>query len=184
MLRQARRPAFATTFEAAGPGTANLVRQWQRKQLQLIGIAGASPAEQERQLLRFLDRLAEQVAVQAPRLVLAPDVDVAPPLAWLRRLLVDQVGKEVEAVAEGLARTAESAGVVRFLAQVLEFLTSQGWRPRHWEGGNLCRLWEHLADRAATLTERRRLLIAALGSAEGFADVSRLRDKLAEATRD
>jgi hypothetical protein len=69
---------------------------------------------------------------------------------------------------------------VRYLADVLGFMTNQGWRPNAQEGWQLCQLWEHLAAHAPDASERRRLLIAALASTEDFADVQRIRHKLAE----
>jgi hypothetical protein len=69
---------------------------------------------------------------------------------------------------------------VRYLAEVLDFLTEQGWRPTANNAWDLCRLWEYLADHAAGPGERRRFLINALGSAEAFADVRRVRQRLAE----
>ncbi len=80
MLRESRRPVFATSFEVKG-GTAGYVReQWHRQQLELISIAGDTQAEQEHEFLCFLDRLAESVTMQAAPLVLAPDVPAPPPL--------------------------------------------------------------------------------------------------------
>jgi len=46
MLREAHRPAFATTFEAAGE-TAWFSPQWRNKQLHLINIPGVNTLEQE-----------------------------------------------------------------------------------------------------------------------------------------
>jgi hypothetical protein len=173
MLRQARRPAFATTFEAGGPAGPLLVRQWAHKRLHLIPVPGERVAEQEGQLLRFLDRLADRVTLGRPQLLLAPDVAVAPALAGLRRALIDAVGGAVEA----LARQAPGPAEVRTLAEVLGFLAEHGWRPG---AGDLCRLWEALAGRAGDAPERRRLLIAALESAAAFADARRVRAQLAE----
>jgi hypothetical protein len=174
MLRESRRPAFATSFEAKG-GTAGYIReQWHRQQLELIPISGDTQAEQEYQFLRFLDRLADNVTMQAAPLVLAPDVPAPRPLAELRRLL-GEVGEEVES----LAHADLSEKDVLFLAEVLRFLTAHGWRPFH-GGHKLFALWEELARRAPNPDERRQLLIAALSSAEAFSDVRRVREQLDE----
>lgn len=177
MLREARSPAFATSFEGGGGRGAYLAGQWQRKQLQLINISGDTDIERQRQLLIFLDRLGEQVSLNEPRLVLAPDVEVAAPLKWFRRTLVEQVGPELEKLAATTPGTPESAPVVAFLAQMLEFLTAQGWRPKR-QVGSLSVLWERLALATTQPAERRRLLIAALGAAECFDDVQRIREQL------
>jgi hypothetical protein len=78
-------------------------------------------------------------------------------------------------------RAAGGAGPeLRYLAEVLGFMANQGWRPNPRHGWQLCQLWEHLAAHAPDRPERRRLLIAALGAAEAFADVQRIRRQLAE----
>jgi hypothetical protein len=176
MLRQARRPAYATTFEATGDTGPYVHEQWRHKQLHLIPIAGADDDERERHFLCFLDRLAEEVTLRRPGLFLAPDVEVPRPLAALRGLLSDRVGRELEELSE-----SELSGVeVRHLAEVLQFLAAHGWRPRPYGGRDLCRLWAQLADRAPDAGARRRMLIQALGCAETFADVERIRAWLAE----
>src|SRR5207248_329054 len=96
MLKAAKRPAFATSFEAGEPAGAYLARQWANKHLHLIGVPGADPVEQEAEFLRLLDRLAEAVTVPTPQLFLAPDVAAPPALAPLRQALVDDVGRQVE----------------------------------------------------------------------------------------
>jgi hypothetical protein len=178
MLRQARRPAFATTFEAGADTGEHLRRQWRHKHLHLVPIAGASLADQEQQLLRFLDRLADQVTMSRPRLFLARDVEAGPALGPLRGALIERVGAELEALGRGGLGAATGATEAHYLAQVLEFLSAHGWRPA--SGPNLCRLWEQLAERAGDAAERRRLLIEALASAEAFADARRVRGRLAE----
>src|SRR5947209_16893642 len=55
MLKAAKRPAFATSFEAGGPTGAYIARQWANKHLQLIAIPGADPVEQEGEFLRLLE---------------------------------------------------------------------------------------------------------------------------------
>ena len=180
MLREARRPAFATTFEAAGDSAPYLTQQWRNKQLHLISIPGGSTAEQEQQFVRFLDRLADQVTMQTPRLFLAPDVAAPPRLAHLRRELVEHVGAELEAACQGDLSEPDAGPQVRYLSAVLEFLTKQGWNPGPRQGRDLCRLWERLAAHTADPLERRRLLILALECTEDFADVQRVRQQLAD----
>jgi hypothetical protein len=180
MLREAKRPAFATTFEAAGEGGAYLTRQWHNKQLHLIPIPGESLAEQEQQFLRFLDALADRVTMGRPRLFLAPEVDVPRELRPLRDLLVGDVAREAAALGERDLARAGGPTAVRYLAEVLDFLTEQGWRPTTNNGWDLCRLWEYLADHAAGAGDRGRFLINALETAEAFADARRVRQRLAE----
>jgi hypothetical protein len=180
MLREAKRPAFATTFEAAGDGGAYLKRQWRNKQLQLIAVPGEDVAEQGQQFLRFLDALADRVTMGRPRLFLAPELEAPAGLGPLRELLVERVAREVAGLGERDLARAGGAAAVRYLAEVLDFLTEQGWRPTANNGWDLCRLWEYLADHAASPAERRRFLINALETAEAFADVRRARQRLAE----
>jgi O-acetyl-ADP-ribose deacetylase (regulator of RNase III) len=180
MLREAKRPAFATTFEAAGEGGAYLTRQWHHKRLHLVPIPGEGRAEQEQQFLRFLDRLADRVTMGKRRLFLAPEVEVPAGLAPLRELLVERVGGEVAALGQRDLAGPGGPAAVRYLAEVLGFLTAQGWRPAANNGWDLCRLWEYLADHAADAGERRRFLVNALETAEAFADVRRVRQRLAE----
>jgi hypothetical protein len=176
MLREARRPAYAVTFEASGDAGPYLDAQWRNKQLHLIPIAGADAEEKEQRFLRFLDRLAEEVTLRRPGLFLAPDADAPAELAALRGLLADHVGGELERLTDGELSTPQ----VRYLAEVLTFLAAHGWRPRPYGGRDLCRLWEQLAAHAADAAARRRMLIAALDCAEAFVDVERIRKQLAE----
>jgi hypothetical protein len=178
MLRAARRPAFATSFEAAGPGGAYLRRQWLNQQLHLIPVPGEDEEDKERQLLLFLDALADRVGVEQSRLFLAPDARVADCLAPLRGLL-DRVGVELEDFIRRGEGESCSWADLHTAAEVLEFLTAHGWRPARGQARNLCRLWEYLADHAPDRAERRRLLVHALGSAETFADAQRVRERLA-----
>ncbi len=183
MLREARRPAFATTFEASSGSGPYLLEQWRNKQLNLISIPGESLAEQTHAFLRFLDDLADLVALQMPQLFLAPEVQVSNELTRLRQLLIEEVGAEMEAFAERDLSGETAQQDVRYLAEVLEFLSAHGWRPTPRGGLDLCRLWEHLSAHASTPGEQRRLLIAALSTAEAFVDVERIRHKLAESER-
>lgn len=173
-LREARRPAFATTFEASGDSGPYLIEQWSNKQLRLIGIPGQTRAEQQQALLRFLDELSAQVALRTPRLFLAPDVRASEVLLPLRRLLAEEAGAALASLAERELTEPD----VRYLAEVLEFLTAHGWRPEARANLDLCRLWEHLAIHAEGAGEQRRLLILALRTAEAFVDVERIRGRI------
>jgi O-acetyl-ADP-ribose deacetylase (regulator of RNase III) len=181
MLREAQRPAFATTFEASGDNGPYLIEQWRKKQVRLLRISGESLAEQQHAFLRFLDDLAGRVSLQKPQLFLAPEVQVSHGLMRMRKLLIEEVGAEMEAFAQRDLSGPTAWQDVRYLAEVLEFLTAHGWRPG--KGLDLCRLWEHLAAQAPGASEQRRLLIAALGTAEAFVDVERIQHKLAERER-
>jgi hypothetical protein len=180
MLKNAHRRAYAATFEASGDTGEYLRKQWKQKRMDLLAIEGETLAEQEQEFLRFLDRLGDQVALESPRLFLAPDVEPPSALASLRDLLVQRVGSELESAARRDLSPADAWPQVRYLADVLGFMTNQGWRPNAQEGWQLCQLWEHLAAHAPDVSERQRLLIAALASTEDFADVQRIRHKLAE----
>ncbi len=118
--------------------------------------------------------------MQTPRLFLAPDVEPPAALADLRNLLVSQVGAAVEAAVRRDLSPEEAWPEVRCLADVLGFMANQGWRPDPRHGWHLCQLWEHLAAQAPDGLSRRRLLIAALGAAEAFADVQRIHKQLEE----
>jgi hypothetical protein len=179
MLREARRPAFATTFEATGDTAPYLSKQWARQQLHLIPIPGATTPEKKRAFLIFLDELADRVTLRQEHLLLAGDVPTPAHLEPLRAAL-EQVGAELLELAQRRPLTPED---VRHLAGLLEFLTAHGWRPREAGQRNLCRLWEMLAASAADRATRRRLLSAALGSAETFTDARRVRAALAELDR-
>jgi hypothetical protein len=183
MLREAQRPAFATTFEASGSSGPYLIEQWRKKQLNLISIPGSSLAEQKHAFLRFLDDLADLVALRRPQLFLAPELQVSSELTRLRKLLIEEVGAEMEAFAARGERGSPAPPEVRYLTEVLVFLTAHGWRPAPRGGLDLCRLWEQLAAHASTPDEQRRLLSAALSTAEAFVDVERIRKKLGELER-
>ncbi len=180
MLPEARRPAFATTFEASGDNGPLLVEQWRNKQVHLLNIPGETLAEQQHAFLCFLDELAGRVAVGMPQLFLAAEVQVSPQLTPLRKLLIEEVGAAMEEFAgRGLTGPAAEQDV-RYLADVLQFLTAHGWRPASGGDLTLSALWEHLAKHAEGPAERHRLLLAALGTAEAFEDVERIRKQLAE----
>jgi hypothetical protein len=148
-------------------------QQWRRQQLELIPITGQTLREQGQQFLRFLDQLADTVTMMAPPLVLAADVPTPQPLHQIRQLL-SRTGEEVRALAATDLNDADA----HFLAEVLNFLTTHGWRPTG--GLSLCALWERLACRTTNPEERRRMLIAALQCAEAFDDASRVRHLLGD----
>jgi O-acetyl-ADP-ribose deacetylase (regulator of RNase III) len=173
MLPASRRPAFATSFEARGDTSDYVRRQWQRQQLRLIPIDGETTEQRSRAFLLFLDALAERVIMRSPPLVLAADVPTPAGVGRLREIL-EAAGDEVQRLcADGAAEED-----VRFLAKVVDFLTEHGWRPARMKP--LCRLYEDLAEHAGDAEQRRRLLVAALGAAETFADAARLREMLEE----
>ena len=58
-------------------------------------------------------------------------------------------------------------------------MADHGWRPPRSSSALLSELWLRLASSSADPRERRRLLIAALRTAEGFAEVSVIRRQLA-----
>ncbi len=176
MLRHARKPAFATSFESAGEAGPYIVRQWQEKQLQLIAIPGSTPDERERYLLRFLDQLADRVASGSPRLFLAPDVEAPPSLTQIHKLMLE-VGEQLIEVCRGMRSDSEKD--VHHLAETLRFLADHGWRPPRRSGMVLSQIWMRLASCSAAPREQRRLLIAALETAEGFDEVTSIHDQLA-----
>jgi hypothetical protein len=180
MLREARRPAFATTFEASGDSGPLLVEQWRNKQVQLLNIPGETLAGQQHAFLFFLDELAGRVALSMPRLFLAAEVQVSPELTPLRKLLIEEVGAAMEEFAGRNLSGPAGGQDVRYLADVLQFLTAHGWRPGSGGDLTLSGLWEHLAKHAEGPAERHRLLLAALSAAEAFGDVERIRKQLAE----
>jgi hypothetical protein len=92
--------------------------------------------------------------------------------------LLDRIGPELEATARRDLSADGAWPEVRYLADMLGFMTNQGWRPSPRHGLQLCQLWEHLAAHAPDKLERRRLLIAALATTEDFADVQRIRRQL------
>ena len=128
MLRDAQKPAFATSFESAGDAGPYVAGQWREKQLHLVDIPGSAPDERERSLLSFLDELADRVASRSPRLLLAGDVEVPPHLSRIREML-QEVGEELMAVCRGLESSSGSGRDVHQLAEVLRFLADHGWRP-------------------------------------------------------
>ena len=177
MLSDARKPTFATSFETTGDAGRYIIEQWREKHLHLIPLPGETPDEKERNLLSFLDHLADRVASRSPRLFLARDVEVPPVLGRVRELMQD-VGEEVMAACRGIEQSTGDDGEVRHLAEILRFLADHGWRPPPHSRTFLSGLWLRLADCAADPAIRRRLLIAGLETAEGSHEVQLIRRRL------
>jgi hypothetical protein len=177
MLREAHRPAFATSFESAGDAGGYVADQWRRKGLSLIEVPGETEEDRGRGLLLFLDRLADRVASATPRLLLAPDAEVSGPLARLRGLLLE-VGDEIVALSRDAGPGSLAGAGAGPLVDSLRLLADHGWRPMKGSGATLCGLWEYLAGLAGDASGRRRLLIAALQGAEGDDEAGRVREAL------
>jgi hypothetical protein len=175
MLEGAKREAFALTVEAGTASSPLLIEQWRRKGLHLLAMPGQTLQERIHASWRLLDWLADRVTLNAPDLFLASDVPGTGPLQGLRRLLIEEVGREVE--ENGLRCWPE--GEARHLAEVLAFLTRHGWRPDPRSGVPLWQLWARLADAFGTVADRRRMLIKALQHTERFDDAQEVRQRLA-----
>jgi hypothetical protein len=166
MLRDARRPAFATTVDPYPPQAA---RQWERKRLSLLSPGGGSSNARAHAVLRWLDALGD--SVEPPNSVFltrdaGDDSDAA--LAAVRQAL-HRVGDAVESAV----KSGVDAACARQLAPVLEFLASRGWRPR---STRLSFVWERLADAVPEDDrEHARWLDRALQTSEKLDDVRRLR---------
>lgn len=186
MLQDALRPAFATIlYPDRGTGK-YLKRQWKSKGLSLILFEEKNGESPEHQLLRFLDRLAERVTRQTSHLFLARDVvmdELSEPLRMLRQnILIEEVGERVK---QACAESAGSEEETRHLAQLLAFLTFQGWRPARTSPVRLSDLWEVLAARCEKHpAERRRMLVIALRNTERMEDAERIREQLETLEKD
>lgn len=168
MLRDAKRPAFATTFEAT---TDHPRKQWRTKHLELVDIPGDDTRGKSRNLARFLDRLGEQVA-RDPHLFLAEDVDhpLSPEGGVVRDQLLALVGPLLSACARA---EQTNASEVRALAEVLRFLCARGFRGH--SPGQLASVFERLAwHRELSISERRDLLVSALRHTENQRDAERM----------
>src|SRR5205085_2313088 len=121
MLREARRPAFATTFER-GEALPFIVEQWRRKQLTLLPIPGDTGEDQGVRFLAFLDRLAERVTLPHPRLFLAPDVELPPRLVHLRKLFLNDIAPLLVRLIDSKDLDGSGRDVVQPLVNVLDFL--------------------------------------------------------------
>ncbi len=176
ILEEAKRQAFALTVEGYSSAQALLAGQWDRKGVRLVAMPGGSLEERVRASWVFLDWLADEAAQHGPSLFLARDVPDAGRLSALRRVLIEGVGKAVEEAFQGPLEEGEA----RLLADVLAFLVRHGWQADPGSGTHTWRLWAALAAAVADPRDKRRLLAAALGHAERFADVTRILDALKE----
>ncbi len=167
LLRDAKRPAFATTFDAPlRHGTA----QWDRKGLSIIDVPGASTAEKARALDRFLDRLAERVSRDS-HLFRADDVGVpSPELEAVRGGLLQTAQHLVDACTRsGQAPRTDVLG----LADVLRFFAAHGWRGL--VPGQIGGLFRTLSVHPELRREERLdLLVSALRYAENADEASEL----------
>lgn len=196
LLKDSKRPAFATTFE---PITDHLRQQWAKKQLYLIPIsdhgAGAS-----HYLWRVLDEMAA-AATGGWRLFLGQDVEreaSVGPIKDLRSSLIDGVGETIKKLHH--SQRALGREQIGQTARVLSFLAQQGWQPR---GVSLSKLWWRLAARledearrqmreggleatnAESLCEEiQSMLRMALVHAEGLARIEALRSQMKGLTKD
>ncbi len=172
MLKGAKRPTFATTFEAISDQSR---AQWQKKHLSLLSVPGADIDEKQRMLDRLLDRIAERVAAD-PQLFLAEDVERALPveLAHLREALLTVA----EAAVKAAAVDSLSASDVSTVADVLRFLARRGYRGR--SPPHLARLFGMLAKKEGlTADERSALLVSALRHTESLSEAEALRAAIA-----
>ena len=170
MLRTAKRPAFATTFDLV---KGYVKDQYTRKQLRLIELGKPSdtstthPPEWERwqatrRFLAFLDRLSEEVS-EGTHLLLARETMQAKqttltPLAEALAVAGDRL---LEVIKEPL-----SVEETRLVARTLKFLCEQGWCPAENLRLSVTRLWCRLADNLppgeTTIREKRQYLMTAL----------------------
>jgi O-acetyl-ADP-ribose deacetylase (regulator of RNase III) len=172
LLRGAKRPAFATTFDVT---TDHPKKQWRNKHLELLDVPGASSSEKGRRLERLLDRLAERVA-EDPQLFLADDVDRprSTELGVMRDHLLGLVRQVVNACHRADALPANE---VRTTAGILRFLCEHGFRGNH--PGELAKLFVALArNPELRKSERRDLLVSALRHTENGADASALLENI------
>lgn len=169
ILADAKRPAYATTFDPASP---YLIQQWQKKGLELLPIFGRNAAEKSRNLLIWLDRLAE-LAIGDPQTFLAPTPDSTPGrLGRLREQLM-AVGAEVEDLCYHRLPPADAV----LLAPIIELVIQLGWRPSSNRPLSyaLEMLAESLAERPAIQS---RILALALEHTVQLEDVDAILKKL------
>jgi O-acetyl-ADP-ribose deacetylase (regulator of RNase III) len=179
MLRDAKRPAFAATFDT--PPRHGAV-QWLRQGLSIQDIRGDDLADKSRALDRFLDRLAENVSRDG-HLLLADDVDAfSAELEAVRDGLLRVVPDLVDACARSLRASRTE---VLALADLLRFYAAHGWRGS--TSGHLGALFGALSlHPALSAEERRDLLVSALRHTESAEDAQRIESILAhrdESTR-
>jgi len=122
MLRQAQRPAFATSFE--------MFRRVRALPEQAVGAPAIAPRAHYRappSLSKSWSCCASSIVSpnsDAPAVATSPPPDVPPPTSLHRlRDLLQQVGGEI------LGLCNQPTGDVHQLAEVLTFLTAHGWRP-------------------------------------------------------
>jgi hypothetical protein len=169
MLRESRRPAFATSFEQPGPAADLAARQWRSQGLEMIPISGE---EKNRAFQIYLDGLAERVTLQAPPLILAADTPTPAPLTEVFAGL-SHVGE----LAEDLAAQGGLDEVsVRFLGDLVGFLAAHGWRPAG--RVTLAAVWRRLAVQARSPELKRHLLASALGASESLSVSRSIRAEL------
>jgi len=173
MLREAKRPAYATLLEEASTSSAASLSaaSWQRKKLLPIVL------RDERDLWDFLDSLAE-TAQGHDRLFLSPDVhdeaqSSSPTFAALKRSLNGVAAATMAAAHEKL-----SPDEAEQTARVLSFLIDCGWRPASMNARNEdARLAarEALAQSVQNPQIARGILLEAMAHARSDDDVQRLK---------
>jgi hypothetical protein len=166
MLEDAKRPAYAVTFDDDNP---HLTQQWRNKGLELIQVPGKSILDKQLALLCWLDHLAEET-IGGPRVFLAPDA-FGGALAPMRDELRALGNRVVDACREPLQ--PEDARVV---ADLLVFLIDLGWRPSN--NRPLSHLLMQIAERVGDSEHRDRLLALALERASKLKDVLSIKRKL------
>ena len=190
MLKEAKRPAFALTFDEV---TDYVRRQFAKKQLHLLPMLG-SQEEKVHAERCFLDQLAERVAGRALFLAAGVQVSSESPAATTGQLselqsLLYTVGEEVER----LGSEKLDADKAQHVASTLGFLAEQGWRP---STKSLAKMWMSLADAIGAGREgakrhhglQRSMMLSALSHADSQEMADDIRRRLvalsSEAMRD
>jgi O-acetyl-ADP-ribose deacetylase (regulator of RNase III) len=154
MLREAKRPAYAVSFDATS-GQEQVLRQqqWERKKLFLIPFSG--PHETQKALLRrWLDKLAEKCATQDSILLAAgQSADDLPPSLTKLRVSLFEVAREIET----LCKEELSAEDAQITGQVLSLLASLGWRPS--DQSSVARIWVKIAMSFPEQSEERKIYL-------------------------
>ena len=193
MLRNARRPAYAATFETTTP----LLRDHlARRQLRLLELSDPTAVPKDthaaRRLLYLLDRLGEAVC-EGTRLFLSREAPSPLPLQDVRTALLEAGRHLADAIESGALGREE----IRTAARILSLLGEMGWEPgRSAAGGDgpkarrdgtpgrrMQDLWQSMADAlsdtdTATRRERRQLILSALRYADGITDARALQETL------
>ena len=177
-LRDGQKPAFATSSNLRAT-RGSVHHPAMAREATSLGrdpgfVAGPRPGEP----VRFLDRLANRVA---SRRLSSSWRAMSRYRLTLRRVreLMQEVGKELITLARGMETQPVSCKDVHDLAEILGFLAEHGWRPPQASRALLSELWLRLTSSSPDPRERQRLLIAALRTAEGFAEVDVIRRQLA-----